>query len=98
MIQEGTIHNIEEEDKVANFTRTGCRHTLYLGGPCNKAFSAEHLSSIHSQCQELDYSSFDLVLFGQIMATNSQSSLAIRNLLFKRRQKNSYYYQGVQIC
>ena len=74
VIVEATIYDREEEDKVANFLGTGCGYTLYFGGPCNKAFSAEHLQTIRSQCQDLDHTSLDLVLLGQIMATNSHSS------------------------
>ena len=73
VIYEGTTHDIEEEDKVANFTQSGCGSTLYYGDPCSTAFTADHLCNIRSHCQELDRSSLDLVLLGQIMATNCQS-------------------------
>lgn len=75
VIYEGTIHDVEEEDKVANFTQSGCGCPLYYGGLCSAAFTADHLSNICSQCQELDRSFLDFVLLGQIMATNSQTLL-----------------------
>ena len=79
VIVEAMIYDREEEDKVVNFLGTGCGCTLYFGGPCNKGFSAEHLRSIRSQCQDLDHTSLDLVLLGQIMATNSHSSTVQRS-------------------
>ena len=101
VIYEGTVHDVEEEDKVANFTQSGCGCTLYNGGPCSTAFTPDHLSSIRSQCQELDRSSLDLVLLGQIMATNSQSSLLQRShqkSATRKKTRMSYYHQGIQIC
>ena len=98
--KKGTIHDVLEE-VVANFTRTVCGCTLYFGGPCNRAFSTEHLTSIHSQCQELDHSFLDLVLLGQVMATNSRSSLiqqSHQKSTLRKKRRMSYYLQGIQIC
>ena len=86
---------------VANFTQTRYGCTLYFGGPCNRVFSVEHLTSIRNQCQELDHSSLDLALLGQIMATNSQSSLIQRSYqksAIQKKTRMSYYHQGIQIC
>ena len=69
--QVGTIHDVVEEEVAANVTQTSCRCTLYFGGPCNRAFSIEHLTSIRNQCQNLDRPSLDFVFLRQIMATNS---------------------------
>ena len=79
MIVEATIYDREEEDKVANFFGTGSGCTLYFGGPYNKVFSAEHLQSTRRRCQDLDHTSLDLVLLGQIMARNSHSSTVQRS-------------------
>ena len=100
MIAEATIYDRDEEDKVANFLGTGCGCTLYFGGPCNKAFSAEHLRSIHSQCQDLDDTSLDLVLLGQIMGTNSHSSTvqsSHQKSSIRKKTRMSYYHHGITI-
>ena len=101
MIVEATIYDREEEDKVANFLGTGCGCTLYFGGPCNKAFSAEHLRSIRTQCQDLDHTSLDLVLLGQIMGTNSHSSTvqsSHQKSSIQKKTRMSYYHHGIPVC
>ena len=101
VIYEGTTHDVKEEDKVANFTQSGCGCTLYYGDPCSTAFTADHLSNICSQCHELDRSSLDLVFLGQIMATNCQSSLvhcSHQKSATRKKMRMSYYHQGIQIC
>ena len=99
--KKDTIHDVLEEEMVRNFTQTGCGFTLYFGGPCNRAFSIEHLTNIRNQCQELDPSYLDLVLLGHIMARNSQFSLIQRSHQkspLRKKTTTSYYHQGIQIC
>ena len=94
VIAEATIYDSEEEIKVANFLGTGCGCTLYFGGPFNKAFSADHF-------QDLDHTSLDLVLLGQIMGTNSHSSTvqsSHQKSSIRKKTRMSYYHHGIPVC
>ena len=55
------------------FVRDTCGCNLSNGEPCSKAFTREHIESIHNHWLGLDHASLDLLLMGSIMAKTSDS-------------------------
>ena len=53
---------------------TVCECGSYRNDPSNRTFSTDHYKSIRSQCQALDHSMLDFVIFEQIMSRTSTST------------------------
>ena len=68
------VHRIEEEE-IAYYFKAGWRYNFYRNGPCSiTVFCLHHYKFIRSQCQALDDSISDFVIFDQKMANISLSA------------------------
>lgn len=75
----------------------GCRNVN--GGPCSVALAEKFLVA-RARCAELDKTSLDYVLLGQVMASmNTGTDIISRRRPSKERERNSYkyYHEGVKV-
>ena len=79
---------------------TVCECGSYRNVPCNRTFSTDHYNSIRSQCQALDHSMLDFVIFEQIMTrTSTSTTIQHRGHQVKDREKTrtQFIHQSVKV-
>ena len=88
----------EEMTKIDDFVKQTCGCKNSNGGPCSDVLASK-FSLLRAQCAELDKTSLDYVMLGELMAMTKTSDITSRKRPSKLRERQSYDYshEGVKV-
>ena len=90
----------EERRKIEEFVDKTCGCKKVNGGPCSIPL-ADKFGIVRARCAEMDKTSLDFIILGQLMAltsTSSQVTSRRRPSTERVRKSYAYYHEGVQVC